>query len=367
MSHRIRFALFYIAAWLVLYVMYAAMLFGNPGMTVKSVQYASFFTVVPASLLGLAVWGLCRAIGWPDSPRGRFFAFHFLAAIGYTGAWAFCTVSQIAIFESRDVLTMFVQRGLGWQIIMGLLIYSVIAGVAYGIQATNRLAEQRALAARAELQALRSQLNPHFLFNTLHSITSLASVDSGAVESALIRFGSLLRYVLDAGKRDDEDATVEAELGFVRGYLDLEKIRLGDRLRVRENIDGDALDCLIPVLTLQPLVENAVFHGISSRAGGGEIRISVKLVGDFLRIEIGDDGPGSTVGSGKTGGLGLPLVSRRIEMRFPGKGTTSVSSTPAGFSVVITVPAESMNVEKIALTAERTRALLASRSGAAPV
>jgi len=129
---------------------------------------------------------------------------------------------------------------------MGLLIYGVLAGVAYLVQINARLTEQRMLRCKSELLALPHPAHPHFLFNTLHSITVFAGDEPAAVEGALVQFGSLLRYVLDAGSRGDDDAMLEDELRFVRGYLDLEKLRLGSRLTVIEVIDPDTLDCLVP-------------------------------------------------------------------------------------------------------------------------
>lgn len=349
---KVRFGFFYALGWLVFYALYALMLLGTPGTSFIAAQQAAFFTVIPAAFAGLLVWRLGRTIPWTGQHRARFFGLHVLGAIVYAASWAGFTVAQIAIFAPRSVLVIFVQRAAGWQLLMGLMIYGLIAGVAYLVQMTTRLAEQRMLASRAELQALRAQLNPHFLFNTLHSVTALVREDPNAAEDALVRFGSLLRYVLDASHRREEDTTVEDELTFVRGYLGIEKLRLGSRLEVIEEIDPDALDCMIPILTLQPLVENAVRHGIAPRAEGGEIRISARLLDNELVVSVRDDGDGSTDETvSAANGVGLALVKRRIETRFPGRGSMVVESSPKrGFTVTLTVPAQAMTPQQIEAT-----------------
>jgi LytS/YehU family sensor histidine kinase len=125
----------------------------------------------------------------------------------------------------------------------------LIAAGSYVIRITSRLREQEARAARAdalrmraELAALRGQLNPHFLFNTLHTLTALVRRDPDTAEHALERFGDMLRYVLDVKRSAREDVTLGDEMQFVRNYLSLEQLRLGDRLRVAEQLDPDALD-----------------------------------------------------------------------------------------------------------------------------
>jgi LytS/YehU family sensor histidine kinase len=337
---RSRFGWFYTAAWLVLYTLYVLMLLTNPGMSISGAQIAAFFTVFPAVLLGLVVWWLCSRVRWNEKRKAAFFAIHFVAAIAYTAVWTGFTVGEIAAFQPHNVLVVFIERAVGWQAIMGLLIYGMIAGVSYLVQVSGRLEEQRLLAAKAELLVLRSQLNPHFLFNTLHSITALAGDEPAAVEGALVQFGTLLRYALDAGNRGDDDATLEDELRFVRGYLDLEKLRLGSRLTVIEDIDPDTLDCLVPVLTIQPIVENAVRHSIAPRASGGVVKITSRLVDDMVVIEVNDDGNGATPEAIANGGIGLSLITKRIETRFAGRGSTSIDSASGnGFTVRLSIPA----------------------------
>jgi len=347
---KLRFGFIYGLSWAVFYALYGLMLVSNPNTSLFDAVRAAFFTVIPAALAGLIVWRLTRALPWPAPNRLKFFSVHAVASILYAASWAGFTLVQISLFAPGPVLMIFVQRALGWQLMMGLLIYGVIAGIGYLVQMAGRLAEQRTLASRAELQALRGQLDPHFLFNTLHSVAALVRQNPAAAEDALVRFGSLLRYVLDSSRRDHDDTTVEEELTFVRGYLEIEKLRLGARLEVAEEIDPDALDCIVPMLTLQPLVENAVRHGIAPRADGGTVRISARLLESDLVIAVGDDGGGSTDEALHTAtGVGLALVKRRLEARFAEQASMVVETAPgSGFTVTLSVPARAMTSRAIA-------------------
>jgi sensor histidine kinase YesM len=227
-------------------------------------------------------------------------------------------------------------------------VYAVIAGGCYVIRIMGQLREQEALAARAEalrvraeLSALRGQLNPHFLFNTLHTLTALVRREPATAEQALERFGDMLRYVLDVKRAAREDVTLAEEMEFVRNYLSLEQLRLGDRLRVREEIDPEAYDCVLPSLTLQPLIENAIKYGVAPRAAGGTIDIRATLDGDLLAMEVRDDGPGAAadVALG-AGGVGLRAVRQRLETRYPGAARFAVETAPGrGFAVRIALPA----------------------------
>jgi sensor histidine kinase YesM len=228
-----------------------------------------------------------------------------------------------------------------WQFAYGFVIYVAVAAAARASRTRAELKEREFAAAGAELQALRARLDPHFLFNTLHSLTQLAREDPDATEIALERFGELMRYVLNAGRGAAADVAIEDELAFVRNYLALEHLRLGERLRVIENVDADTLELAVPPLSLQPLVENAVRHGIGPRREPGTIRLDIRVAEDMLEIAVTDDGKGSDPESVRhSEGLGLQGVRRQIEARFPGRSRFDIATAPgAGFAVRMTMPA----------------------------
>lgn len=336
-----RTSILYAAAWTVYAVLDALSLYSAGNIGLGTAFISDFLGTVPAAVMGIGVWRLCERLQLTPRNRLRFITIHTLSAILYAVVWGGWTIYQIATYAPPNVLPVFLSSALPWVLFQDVLIYCVIAGVAYAIQANRRSNQQRQLAARAELQALRAQLDPHFLFNTLHSITALVHSDPGAVEDALIRFGSLLRYVLDASRELNDDATLEDELQFVRSYLVLEQLRLGARLSVTEDIDAETLDCLVPALTLQPVIENAVRHGIAPRASGGSVRIKTRLVDDRLLIEVADDGVGADpVQVACATGLGIALVRRRLAVRFQSDDMIDIETESGrGFTLRMSVPA----------------------------
>jgi sensor histidine kinase YesM len=183
--------------------------------------------------------------------------------------------------------------------------------------------------AKTRLQALQSQLQPHFLFNTMHSISALMLTDVPAADKMMTRLSDLLRMNLD---NETQVATLSRELEFVNGYLEIEKIRFADRLTVIRDIAPDTLDAEVPHLLLQPLVENAVRHGISRLSSGGEIRISANHDGHNLYLAVKDNGPGLGTGDypPSRAGLGLKTTRARLETLFGNDQTFEVRAAAQG-------------------------------------
>jgi LytS/YehU family sensor histidine kinase len=186
-----------------------------------------------------------------------------------------------------------------------------------------------------------SSARTHFLLHTLHSLTQLVREDPIATQDALERFGTLMRYVLDAGRDAVADVSLEDELSFARNYLAVERLRLGDRLGVVESVAPEALELAVPPLLLQPLVENAVRHGLAPRRDGGTMWLSAHVQDGVLVIDVADDGVGVEPDVWcRSQGLGLRSVRRRLQARFPGTGGLEVTTcTGAGFAVRLRLPA----------------------------
>lgn len=168
--------------------------------------------------------------------------------------------------------------------------------------------------AQTQLRALKSQLQPHFLFNTLHSISTLMLTNVQAADTMLVRLSDLLRMSLE--NNTVQETTLNREMQFVNGYLEIEKMRFGDRLHVRCDVHPDTLDARVPHLLLQPLVENAIRHGASRRAECGEVWIVATRRDDDLHIEVGDNGPGFSPNPEWNAKHGLGLNSTRERLRL---------------------------------------------------
>jgi signal transduction histidine kinase len=299
---------------------------------------AALMVVVPGVLYGWLAWRFA-ARGFDPLSRPRGLLLHIAAALVFAGSWT-ATIYVLALLVHWEAAQAFLYNGAPWQMLGGLIIYASIAANAQWLKARERLTEQALLATRAELQALRAQLDPHFLFNVLHTLTQLAREDSGATEAALERFGQLLRYLLRAGVTASE-TTLEDDVDFLRNYLALERLRLGERLCVIEDLDPEALELAVPPLLLQPLVENAVRHGIAPRRSGGSLRLAARVDGDSLVLEVSDDGVGALPEAWKRAdGVGLSVVRRQLEMHFPGQARMDVQTALGqGFAVRLALPA----------------------------
>ncbi|HYR28104.1 MAG TPA: histidine kinase [Thermoanaerobaculia bacterium] len=194
-----------------------------------------------------------------------------------------------------------------------------------------RTAQLAAQLSAAQLQALKMQLKPHFLFNTLNSISSLMYTDVEAADEMLVKLSEFLRLTTD--RELEQEVPLGQELEFVRRYLEIEKVRFEKRLHVSFDVGAEASAARVPALVLQPLIENAIHHGIGSRAEGGSIAISASRENDDLHIRVADDG----VGSGEPRErVGLANTRARVEQFF---GRLTFASAPEGGAVVdIVIP-----------------------------
>ena len=337
-----------VLAWISLSLVYSVALMGYAGSRFVPSLIWSTVTITIASLLGVVVWWLTGRVPWPERLQPSFFLLHLGAASVYAVVWILLDVTITAAMKGRDPLAAFRSApifGLDWT--LGALLYGLFVGLCYNVRVYRRYRAQQeavvqaqSLAASAQLNALRAQLNPHFLFNALHSLAPLVRHDQNAAEEAIDRLGELLRYALD--EQMSGDVTLADEWNFVRNYLALEKLRLGSRLRVHPDVHPDLLDCALPSFTLQPIVENAIRHGIAPRPRGGTITIAARVQGGRLCIEVRDDGPGATAERvAKATGLGLRALRQRLEVRYGGAAALEVATAPGeGFTVRLLLPME---------------------------
>ena len=194
------------------------------------------------------------------------------------------------------------------------------------------------MAHQARLRALQSQLEPHFLFNTLNAISTLVAEghNSDAVRM-IARVSDFLRLTLDAN--ETPEISVTEELEFVRRYLEIEQVRFGDRLRVTIDAQPEAMPALVPALVLQPLVENAVKHGILPRERGGSVAVTIAMQDGTLRISVADDGPGLSQDSDLQRGVGLSNTAARLKELYGNQSRFSVvPSAAGGVTAVIELP-----------------------------
>jgi hypothetical protein len=227
---------------------------------------------------------------------------------------------------------------------VGVLLYLLSAALHYVLvsferarEAEQREADLTILAREAELAALKAQIRPHFLFNSLNSISALASSDPPRAQQMCVLLGDFLRKSLSLGEK--ASISVGEELALSRSYLAVEQLRFGSRLEIEEELDERGQRCLIPPLLLQPLVENAVRHGIATRVDGGKVRVGIACGGGRLRILIENPfDPESPSRPG--GGRGLLNVRQRLSARYGENAMFAARRIADRYLVVISVPAE---------------------------
>jgi signal transduction histidine kinase len=312
----------YLMAWLpVAALLTVAMMITGWGDWVQSLLFV-FPMVVVYAFLCLSAWYPCRALPLGDERAEMALVMHIAAAalsalLWVSMAWALAEgFKRSTLYAGKTDLTA---EHTGIIFIAGMLLYLLSVAIHYLFAAAeaSREAERRALEAEvaardAELQALKAQLNPHFLFNSLNSVASLAATDPAGARDMCIQLGDYLRGTLKSGSGLQPLAE---ELAQVRRFLRVESVRYGDRLRVVEEIEDKCLGVKVPPLLLQPLVENALKHGIGELVEGGEVLIGARCSGELLTVWV--ENPVDPENTSKTGaGVGLANVRHRLENVF---------------------------------------------------
>ncbi len=305
---------------------------------------AGTMSTLPAALLGVAVIRLCQRMPWRESARLAFMVVHAVAAAAFASLWATAILSQMWMAAPRQEVESFLREGFVWQIVTGVITYAVLIGATYARGAMEREAQQaraaeraEMLRLRAEMSALRARLDPHFLFNVLQTIGALARERPDQVHAALEHLAALLRRRIDAAGGDADDVSFATELTDARQYLALETLRFGDRLATSEDIDPATLSHMVPRFTLQPLVENAIRHGLAGRAGGGRLAVSSRANGKSWALTVRDDGVGADPARFTKGnGVGITVLRERLRLRFGDRAGLSVD-TGAGAGCAVTV------------------------------
>ncbi len=313
--------------------------------------YEATWNLGPPALLGLAAYPWNRWLHACAARPAARLACHVGAALLFVLACHGLDFALALGFFGTDHASATLQQNLLWRSAWAVFLYVALwLGFSSVIEARRAqdalLAATQAEAAlvRAELAAISGKLNPHFLFNTLNTISFLVRKDAQAAEHALQCFSQMMRYLLDSQRGAADRVPLDDELGFVRVYLELEALRLGARLKVEWAVDDTTRGWMIPPLTLQPLVENSIVHGIAPQRQGGTVRIEsrVQTAPAGLLLRVGDNGPGCVWPPAQPpaeGGVGLAALQRRFAVDYAGRARLQVRSAPgAGFQVEIFIP-----------------------------
>ena len=326
-----------VLAWAPLWGLWFLIAISSPGQSLAHAALDATLSIGTAALLGVAVWRLTGVYVWPEQPHFTFFGTHLVAGSLFAVLWMLPMFGAEALRRHVGLLEVARLPRVLASFAIGLWIYGLVTGVCYAVGTRGRLREQERLAAEARLAALRNQLNPHFLFNALHSLNVLVRTDPAAAQVAIEQLGELLRYTL--AETDADEVQLSEEWRFTKTYLDLEQVRFGARLSVADQLDPNTLSYLVPSFTLQILAENAVRHGIGPLAAGGVVKIRSAVQDASLTLEVSDTGAGATDAAAQRG-RGLRLLRERLTGLY-GDTATLVTRTlvDQGFTATVTLPA----------------------------
>jgi len=293
--------------------------------------------------LGLLAWYPTRYIPFQrQSPVYSILA-HVVAGIVVLGAWVLITLVLLnAIFAYQEDYIEFLNQTLAWRAMLGALIYLVLVLIYYLVANSQKLQERlqqeerlRGMVRDAELNMLKSQINPHFLFNSLNSIASLTMSNPDEAREMIIRLSDFLRYSLK--HRENEYVPLSDELGRMKDYLAIEKVRFGEKLLYEFIIKGECETFLVPTMIFQPLFENAIRHSVYESVDPVTVRFSCTQEPESMKAVITNDyDPG--VPSRRGTGVGLQNVRQRIALAYKEKGSVTWSGQDSVFTVTILFP-----------------------------
>jgi len=320
--------------------------------------YGSFINVsIPDIILSLLLYsGLSLSVWYPFNyfNTGEKRVFSLILNIIATGAitivlWIVLTkLVMTQVLSGQKNYQAYWDATLPYRIGSGIFIYGLTILSYFLFTSLTNLSEKKSREAKleslvreTELKMLRSQINPHFLFNSLNSISSLTITDPEKARTMVIKLSDFMRYALS--RKDEQSVSLRSELENLRLYLEIEKVRFGDRLVTEENIDPSCLEVKIPVMLLQPLYENAVKHGVYESIEKVKIFTEAKMKDGYLKIDICNNFDPEAVSARGTG-TGLINVSRRLELTFGNKASLSTDKKDNIFTVILYIPAENLKI-----------------------
>lgn len=284
----------------------------------------------------LAPYYVCRSIPLRSSPWTKLAFNHVVPAIGISGA---VTVAGRIITSALVPAFPEFEGGLGASApvlqAMFAMLYLLAVALHYAWLEMEASRRAEVLAREAQLRALKAQVNPHFLFNSLNSISALTAVDAEQAREMCIRLADFLRTSLRLGER--VTVPFREEMALTEMYLNVEKVRFGGRLRIRTEIAGECNTAEVPPLIIQPLVENAVKHGVAMMAEGGEIVLEGRVERGQLWFRISNPFDPESPSTGKNG-LGLRNIRERLASRYGNGARMEIAAREAWYEVTVTIP-----------------------------
>ena len=297
-------------------------------------------TYVLYPLLGSSIWYSIRYNSLEEVSVGRLIIFHFIAASILCGIWIYISYAIYQPFIKDN--NKYLKDGLPSKIFLGYVMYAIYLVFFYAVNYYQSLKEKikkeseyKALIREAELQALKSQINPHFLFNSLNSISSLTVSNPEKAQEMVINLSTFMRYSLMHNEK--EMVSFSRELENIKLYLSIEKVRFGKKLNAEFEIDAHCMEAEIPNMILQPLYENAIKYGVYETTDQVTIKTSCICDGNILKITIVNDYESNTI-KRRGEGIGLRNIKKRMEIIYNNPDLMKVTDHKTSFEVQLIIP-----------------------------
>jgi two-component system, LytTR family, sensor histidine kinase AlgZ len=336
----------YLLVWIPLGLLLAYLLMMTGGLAWPEAVALALPLGIFYALICLAPWFMCRVLPLGDSPAFKIFGNHLAAAIVAGLLWI-VVAKGLALALARFLFTDLDQRlspqlpllfGIGVLLyLLSVALHYVLLSMESSKEAETREQEALTLARESELKALKAQINPHFLFNSLNSISALATVDGQRARDMCIKLSDFLRSTLKLGEK--RSISLAEELALAKAYLEVEQVRFGARLRVEIDADADCDGCVVPALVLQPLVENAVKHGIAGLVDGGTIRLEARCSSGWLHLSVRNEFDPESPAPSRSG-LGLRNVKERLRAVYENRARVDTTSADDHFVVEMELPCQ---------------------------
>jgi len=334
----------YLLAWTPLALLLAYLLVMMGGLAWMEALTVSLPLALFYSFICLAPWYMCRVLPLGGSPAFKILGNHLAAAVVAGLIWI-VLAKGLGLLLGRYLFPRLNERfstQLPLLFGMGVLLYLLSVALHYVLLSMESSKEAEAreqqaimLARESELKALKSQINPHFLFNSLNSISALATVDGLRAREMCIKLSDFLRSTLKLGEK--QSISLAEELSLAKAYLEVEQVRFGARLRFEIDADRGCDHCIVPSLLLQPLVENAVKHGIAGLVEGGTIRLEARCHSGFLQVKIHNEFDPESPAASKHG-LGLRNVRERLRALYENRARADHAVMDGQFIVEMELP-----------------------------
>ncbi len=323
----------YLLAWAPFAVVQAFMLQRYGGFGWSRSALTATGLIVFYALVCLSPWYSCQFLPLRADMWAKLLINHAASAI--TAAGLFIGLAKLLGAPFNLMFFMFATALLLY--LLATALHYVLFSFQTSREAETRAQEARVLAREAELKALKAQINPHFLFNSLNSISALTILDGQRAREMCLRLSDFLRSTLNLAEK--ETIPLEQEVALARTYLDVERVRFGDRLRVEEAVGPHCETCAVPSLILQPLVENAVKHGIAGMVEGGEIRLNAACSDGVLHLVVQNDFDPEALPATRNG-VGLANVRNRLRARYQNRATLITEVRDNRFRAELELPCE---------------------------